>query len=140
MNGWVLAVVGGAVALGLAYVRRRFVAVTITGTSMAPTYSGGERVLVVRAGVDRLRRGDIVVVRWAATDSIPLLLIKRVAGVAGDPIPADVATAVSRPAGTPIPAGKFIVLGDNSDWSLDSRTVGFFDGESLLGTTVKRRA
>jgi signal peptidase I len=143
MSGWVLAFLGATIALGCAYVRRRFIAVTITGTSMAPTYSSGERVLVRRGGVSHLRRGDIVVVRWTATDSSrarDLLLIKRVAGVAGDPIPTDVATAVSRPAGTPIPDGKFIVRGDNADWSLDSRTVGFFDDESLLGTTIKRRA
>jgi signal peptidase I len=149
MTGWVLAILGGAVVVGGAVVRgavrarRRFVEVTITGTSMAPTFTGGERVLVERARVGRLRRGDIVVVRCTPPGvagpvqgrpgRYHLWLIKRVAAVAGDPVPADVAAAAGRPAGSRIPDGRFVVLGDNADGSLDSRTCGLFDTDCLLG-------
>ncbi|GGO73016.1 S26 family signal peptidase [Nonomuraea cavernae] len=147
MTGWIFTVLGGALTLSAVYVRRRFVAVTIEGESMAPTFTGGERVLVRRRGVARLRRGDVVVVRWKPPPDVNgeeheghKLLVKRVTAVAGDPIPADVAPAADRPARSPVPDGAFIVRGDNAAISLDSRTCGLFGADNLLGIMIRRLA
>jgi len=145
MTGWIVTLLGGALALAMVYARRRFVAVTIRGESMAPTFTEGERVLVRRRSVARLRRGDVVVVRWKPPPDVNgeeyeghKLLLKRVTAIVGDPIPADVAPAASRPALSPVPDGAFIVRGDNADISLDSRTCGLFGAENLVGTMIRR--
>lgn len=140
----VAAVLGiAAASMGVAAARRRLVEVTVSGSSMAPLFTGGERVLVRRAPIDAVRRGDVVVVGYTPPDQIPpdvrhLWLVKRVAAVPGDPVPPDVAAATARPAGSPVPAGQLVVLGDNAEGSLDSRTCGFFDADSLLGIMLRR--
>ena len=69
-------------------------------------------------------------------------MIKRVAAVPGDPVPAELAAAVPIP-GRPalagqaqVPAGKFVVLGDNPEMSMDSRYLGYVPGDRLLGVVV----
>ncbi|GGT02192.1 S26 family signal peptidase [Planobispora rosea] len=144
MTGWVPPLMAGMIVLGAAYTRCRLIAVTVVGTSMAPTFTGGERVLVRRTGVHRLRRGDVVVVRW--TPPAPslqgttgeLVLIKRVTAVAGDPVPAEVAEAAGRPVGSAVPAGAFVLIGDNVERSVDSRICGLFHAPDLLGIMVRR--
>jgi signal peptidase I len=142
-----LAGLAGATVIGAAMVasvmRRRLVEVTISGMSMAPHLVGGERVLLRRAPLGAVRRGDVVVVGYTPPDQVGpdvtrLWLVKRVAAVAGDPVPAEVAAATGAPAGSPVPAGHLVVLGDNPDGSLDSRTCGFFGGDSLLGVMVRK--
>ncbi|MFE5998796.1 S26 family signal peptidase [Streptomyces sp. NPDC056454] len=145
---WTLAgAFSAAAALGLAtykLARGRLVVVTIQGLSMLPTYKPGDRVLVRRGG--RPGRGQIIVVErpersndfrggQAAEFEIllsgaasPKWLIKRVAGVPGDHVPE----------GGIVPPGKLILLGDNPAVSLDSRQLGFFSSERVLGTVWRR--
>jgi signal peptidase I len=78
-------------------------------------------------------------------------MIKRVAAVPGNarpdallPAPAGPAAspataspATTRPAAAVVPPGKLVVLGDNLARSHDSRQLGYFAAEDLLGVVVR---
>ncbi|WP_163509048.1 S26 family signal peptidase [Fodinicola acaciae] len=122
------------------FLGRRFVVATVRGLSMEPTFRSGERVLVRRGQKHRV--GQIVVVRMPGdqpTEAGPFggrrWMIKRVVATAGDPVPANLR---ARLAGTVVPAGKLVVLGDNAAVSNDSRTLGYFAAEEVLGTVLRR--
>jgi signal peptidase I len=124
---WVLAAAAATLSLAVCWLRRRFVAVTVTGRSMEPAYRHGDRVLVRRAALPAVRAGQVVVLAaphggW---------MIKRAAALPGDPVPALLGRG--EPA---VPAGALVVLGDNTALSGDSRRMGYFDGASLLGVVV----
>ncbi|MEU1854284.1 S26 family signal peptidase [Streptomyces sp. NPDC019990] len=144
-----------ATALGLAGVavllRYTVVRVTVRGSSMAPVYQDGARVLVHRGG--RIAVGRVVVVeRPASGVSWPLpsvdrtassravaarqWIIKRVAALPGDPAPLDRVPALDRTAGAVVPPGLLVLLGDNPTNSYDSRQAGYFPVERVLGTVV----
>lgn len=135
----VLPVVVFAVVAGLIVVlRKRFVAVRVDGSSMEPALRSGDRVLVRRVRLARVRRGAVVVLA-PPPDLPPDLedppwLIKRAVALPGDVVPAAV-TAVS---GEVVPAGRFVVLGDNTRSSYDSRRAGYFAADALLGVVVAR--
>ena len=40
--------------------------------------------------------------------------------------------------GPRVPAGKFVLLGDNPARSYDSRQLGYFSGDRLLGVVLRR--
>lgn len=96
---------------------------------------GGDRVLVRRDSGPRA--GDVVVLRHppAGSDAAttPSWIIKRVAATPGQPVP----LATVRP-GTRVPAGRLVLLGDNRGASTDSRHVGYYRSDDLLGTVVRR--
>ncbi|MFG1886198.1 S26 family signal peptidase [Micromonospora sp. NPDC049102] len=102
---------------------------------MEPTFSEGDRVLIRRG--QRPQAGDVVVLRTAAARSTaaarPSCVIKRVAAVAGEVVPPSIG-----PAGDRVPAGRLVLLGDNRSASFDSRQVGYFRIDDLLGTVVRR--
>ncbi|MFJ7044750.1 S26 family signal peptidase [Streptomyces sp. NPDC101112] len=128
--------------------RRRLVAVTVVGLSMQPTYEPGDRVLVRRGVVPR--RGDVVVVErpcsqrlaWdrpsAGLGSVrsPVTerqwLVKRVAGEPGDPWPS------GREETDRVPPGHLLLLGDNARLSFDSRQMGPFPVDRVLGAVWRR--
>jgi signal peptidase I len=127
--------------------RRRFVLITVTGDSMAPTLTPGDRVLVRRARVGQLRHGQIVVLempgaggRWMTPPARPGhdWMIKRVAALPGDPVPESCLPGSAGSAGQRVPEGRLIVLGDNAAWSTDSRQIGYLPAERLLGFAVGR--
>jgi signal peptidase I len=138
----VVAVVAGAVL----WARRRLVLVTVDGSSMEPALYPGDRVLVHRRGLARVRRGDIVVLEPPVPPGVmrvavaPRALdsrrwnIKRAAALPGDPVPpaAHNAADVQR-----VPPGALVVFGDNAT-SIDSRQRGFFSANDLLGVVVRR--
>ncbi|WP_084959694.1 S26 family signal peptidase [Thermoactinospora rubra] len=144
----VLAGAGGlllAAATCLAVLRRRFVVVSVSGASMMPALRHGERVLVRRVPGERLRRGDVVVLREpgpcrparpAGTRRSPWV-IKRVAAVPGDTEPSFLPTWDRRPGGVVAP-GHVIVLGDNTDFSRDSRHFGAVPADRVLGVVLRR--
>ncbi|MFI7135559.1 signal peptidase I [Nonomuraea sp. NPDC050153] len=131
-------------AAGALVARRRYVVVTVEGTSMAPTLRDGDRVLVRRRRVDQVSRGDVVVLE-PPSDPARVFVpetdgtrwnIKRAVALPGDPVPPDVdgpaAGAVAR-----VPAGALVVYGDNPH-SVDSRQRGFFPADRLLGVALRR--
>jgi signal peptidase I len=147
---WLVGAVGcvGLIALARA-ARRRLVVVTVRGESMAPVLRHGDRVLVRRAGLSGVRRGDIVVAApgnprrlertpAGALDQRPWMA-KRTVALPGDAIPqAARAGGTFGAADTHVPPGLFVVLGDNADASSDSRDLGYFRADLLLGVVVRR--
>lgn len=137
-------VVTAAVAAAVR-IRTSVVVVSVRGNSMAPTLQDGERVVVRRRPLARIRRGDVVVLRPPATSERDGGYgtdrhgagwnVKRVTALPGEPVPAGTAGAGPR---NTVPAGSLVVRGDNPDGSIDSRHRGFFPGDQLLGTVVRR--
>ncbi len=140
-----------ASTLLVAWLRKRAAVVTVDGDSMRPALSPGDRVLVRRVGAGRLRPGQVAVVEqpsddgdWRTPPRGPVSrrrwVIKRVAAVPGDPQPKACQTATIDSPGELVPVGKLVLLGDNPDWSYDSRQFGYFPAERLLGVVVRRMA
>lgn len=142
--------VGLAVAvLGVLLVRRRLAVVEVAGPSMKPALSSGDRVLVRRVEMSKLRTGLIVVVErphrsggWAGSPpgwppGKREWLIKRVAALPGDRRPADVPSPGPASDDGTVPPGMFVVLGDNAAWSHDSRVIGCVPAERLLGVMIR---
>ncbi|MFS7874317.1 MULTISPECIES: S26 family signal peptidase [Streptomyces] len=124
-----------------AFLGRRLMVVTVRGESMAPAYRDGDRLLVRRGMVPD--RGHVVVVERpylppARLEPAPHWLIKRVTGVPGDPVPRDIGRLLRVSPGSRVPPGRLILLGDNKAASLDSRQLGYFPAERVLGTAVRR--
>ncbi|CAM5304762.1 S26 family signal peptidase [Streptomyces abikoensis] len=139
---------GGAVAL-----TRGLVVVTVRGTSMAPAFRDGDRVLVRRG--PRPAVGQVVVAErpagggtWPGPPVRPGAgaagvrgrdwLIKRVAALPGDPVPRDRVRSLGAAPERYVPPGKVVLLGDNGKVSFDSRDVGYFPLDRVLGTVVTR--
>ncbi|MFF3441939.1 S26 family signal peptidase [Streptosporangium sp. NPDC002721] len=137
----------------LSKLRRKLVTVTVRGKSMEPTYHHGERVLVRRDFTPA--PGQVVVVEYpgnggvwpdppvgpaAEPSEIPgrRWIIKRVAATPGDPVPRDTVPALAEAGEENVPEGQMVLLGDNPDASFDSRQMGYFPLERILGTAVRR--
>ena len=119
---------------------------------MEPAYHDGDRVLVRRGPAPA--KGQVVVVErprpsagWrdrpvpstagAAEVSSREWMIKRVVAVPGDPVPRvpdSVLSGVPEPRVSP---GQLVLFGDNSKISLDSRRIGYFPIERVLGPVVR---
>ncbi|MBW6437240.1 S26 family signal peptidase [Actinoplanes hulinensis] len=129
--------------------RRGLAVITVTGHSMKPALSDGDRVLVRRAGRSRVRPDDLIVLEmpgdagaWprpplgtAALDD-RYLLVKRVVALAGEPTPPE---SVPEPAPR-VPSGALVVVGDNRRYSLDSRQLGYLPYDRVVGVVVRRFA
>jgi signal peptidase I len=137
----------GIVAVAAAaavWVRRSLVMVTVNGSSMEPTLLPGDRVLVRRRSLARVRRGDIVVLEppvpggLSAGDRAGLdgrrWNIKRAVALPGDPVPPAVADVAGDRL---VPPGALVVIGDGAA-STDSRQRGFYHATDLLGVVVRR--
>lgn len=137
LNGTTVAVLAIVPALASVstvalWVRRRLVLVTVNGSSMEPTLLPGDRVLVRRRPLSRVRRGDVVVIEPPGT-SVGGWHIKRVLALPGDPVPAGIPTPVGV---RRVPPDALVVLGDGAI-SSDSRQQGFFAATDLLGVMVR---
>ncbi|GGP79412.1 S26 family signal peptidase [Streptosporangium pseudovulgare] len=122
---------------------RRLVVATVSGPSMEPAFADGDRVLARPVRPGRVRPGQVVVVLPEYEGVRPRrparrLLIKRVAAVPGDPVPDGLGPALAGAAGTPVPSDRFVLLGDNPGYSVDSRQEGFFDAARIQGVVVRR--
>lgn len=140
-------------AVGAALAVRGLVAVTVRGASMEPEYHDGDRVLVRR--VAHPATGQVVVVErpvpgigWPEPPvprgaGAPALtgrewLIKRVAAVPGERVPREGIPALAHAVEDVVPPGRLVLLGDNRSISFDSRRVGYFPAERVLGTVLRR--
>ena len=151
----------------LAFGIRTFVAEAryIPSESMQPTLEINDRLIVEKISY-RFRtpqRGDVVVFRPTEelkNQGYNEAFIKRVIGLPGDTvevkndevfvngqklpekyilIPADYRPRPSRPYGpTKVPEDQYLVLGDNRNNSLDSRSWGFVPRENLIGRATVR--
>jgi len=147
------------VAVLLALVIRTFVvqAFKIPSGSMLPTLQVGDHLLVNKFlySVTPIRRGDIIVFKFPQDESRDF--IKRVIGLPGEtleirgrqilingvPLSEPYAVysegalswALERDHLGPlvIPSGKFFMMGDNRDHSMDSRVWGFLDMHKIKG-------
>lgn len=129
------AVVVIAAVAWLVTLRRRLIVVTVRGVSMEPTYTSGDRLLVRRARLDRVRTGQVVVVQGGAgTPGDPTAgrLVKRAVAVPGDPVPPHIPVP-----GTVVPDGNLLVLGDNPARSNDSRRLGYIPEDALIGVVLR---
>jgi nickel-type superoxide dismutase maturation protease len=86
--------------------------VVVRGRSMVPALRPGERVLFDRLAyvLEEPRVGDVVLARHSARRGVRM--IKRVAEATGE---------------------GFVLLGDNADESTDSRTLGAFRRDEIVG-------
>jgi signal peptidase I len=121
----ILTVTAGAAA-ALVWARRRFMLITVRGTSMTPDYADGQRLLLRRGGY---AAGDVVMFRSPVhlPDGMDWL-VKRVAAMPGDPVPADMA---GRAAVQVVPPGRLLVRSDAD--GLDSRQFGLIDHHDVIG-------
>ena len=150
--------VAGVVAVGAAawWLHRRFLVVTVNGESMTPTYAHGDRVLARRARLAGVRAGDVVVAAAGlplpggprpltieaaepgTPTTCPPWMIKRVVAVPGDTVPEQTLAVLAVAPGHLVPPGRFVAYGDNVQASADSRQMGYFYEENLLGVVVAR--
>ncbi|MFC5902192.1 S26 family signal peptidase [Streptomyces zhihengii] len=149
------------ICTGAVWARRSLVVVSVQGTSMEPAVVDGDRVLVRRRRLRRVKVGDIVVLEppsrgpyRSAAEAGPdgrVWNVKRVAALPGDPLPPGVPGAEgaegadlgdpgtgAEPGAGRVGPGSFAVLGDNLADSIDSRHRGLFPAERLMGVVVRR--
>ncbi|MFG1882105.1 S26 family signal peptidase [Micromonospora sp. NPDC049102] len=127
------------------WVRRRLIMVAVDGSSMEPTFRSGDRILVRRTRLPRVRSQDVVVVRsldqFLEHGMVPnndaRYMVKRAVAVPGDPIPREKVPPLASVTETSVLRGKLVLLGDNPQ-SYDSRHFGYYPGELLVGVAVFR--
>jgi len=157
-HGWASLSFVFVLAAALAIVLRVFVVQTFyvpTG-SMIPTLQVGDRMLVLKIGYT-VTRGSIVVFRQPPNDTSDVNhedLVKRVIGLPGETIWSEGNTvyidgkALAEPwlpqgtvLGTPIarqtiPKGEYFVMGDNRQYSDDSRDWGDLPADLIVGKVL----
>ena len=90
---------------------------TVSGRSMFPTLTEGEKLTSVRSYLCKLNVGDIVVAKPYECDN--RLVIKRIANIEGD---------------------YYFLLGDNPDESYDSRNYGWVSKKEIVAKVVTRKS
>ncbi|MFJ8885543.1 signal peptidase I [Streptomyces sp. NPDC102402] len=157
---WTSGAVGALLLVGpVALFGAGYTAAQVSGSSMEPTYSIGERVLFERTDPGEIRRGDVVLYR--APDRYEgKAALGRVIGTGGDRVAQRPGAPVTvngapltepyvkdgDPSGTPlaydvaVPEGRLFLLGDFRSDARDSRY--FLDDRSgtVAGTSVLGRA
>ena len=149
---WLAAV--GAVVAAVWWLRVEVVdSVGVLSDSMKPTFCQGDQLLVLRAGVARdAERGDLV----TFTDAEGASTLKRIVAVGGQSVEMRDAVlyvddhSVDEPFvdldtidGTyfgpeTVPADAVFVLGDEREYSIDSRHYGPVDRDALTGRVLVR--
>lgn len=132
MSSWAAAAIAlAACVLAVLLARRRFLVVTVVGSSMEPTLLPGDRVLVRRHRRAPVKVGDVLVFHEPDGQRA----IKRVAAVAGDAVPDTVRPVTG---GTDVvPPGMLVLLGDGIR-SGDSRQWGFIPANRTLGVMTRK--
>ena len=130
--------------------------IQVDGSSMVPTLTNGDKLIVWGAGYTP-ERGDVVIVDSYTTYGKPL--VKRVIAKGGDTISIDYETGTVTVNGEvlqedyiaeptylgydvefpyTVPEGTVFVMGDNRNQSLDSRSsyIGCIDEQDILGKVL----
>lgn len=94
-----------------------FMFLTVSGRSMFPTLTEGEKLTSVRSYLCKLNVGDIVVAKPYECDN--RLVIKRITNIEGD---------------------YYFLLGDNPDESYDSRNYGWVSKKEIVAKVVTRKS
>lgn len=139
-----------------------FEIVRVDGSSMAPAVEEGSTLLITRLAYGlRSPFGDGYLLRWSAPESGDIVLlpspldgaivVKRVFATPGDTVDfsygilrmlntqivLDIAAADEFAAISSVPEGRYFVLGDNAERSLDSRHYGFVRIDDIRGRVVR---
>lgn len=145
----VLATVTTVILIIVGLLGRELVVVTVDGSSMWPTYQHRDRVIVRRGR--RLAVGQVVVVEhpghdatWATAPAPPVTrqmaarkwMIKRISAMPGDQVPKEHLPAGAGHGVGRVPSGMLVLLGDNQGASWDSRIIGYFPAERVLGAVL----
>jgi signal peptidase I len=151
---------GAALLLCVAGIGLRWVLVVVTvrGASMDPTLHNGDRILVRRTRLNRIRQGQIVVFRLperargqaGADPDRPAgepvrsgrslddrFMVKRAVAVPGGRVPGGLHPALAGQSGSRVPAECLVVVGDNAAESFDSRNFGFVTPDLVLGVVLR---
>ncbi len=127
--------------------------VTVDGDSMTNTLQHGDNLIMI-SRFYQLDRGDVVVINYREGEP----LIKRVIGMAGDEINIDdkgqvyvngvplnepytrdgITSLMEADMPYTVPQGAIYAMGDNRLESLDSRMLGAFSTDDVLGVAVYR--
>ncbi|AJR12340.1 signal peptidase I [Mesomycoplasma dispar] len=113
--------------------------VSVQGISMLPTLKDGQKIFINK--VKKPQRNDVVVFNYNKT-----VLIKRLVGIPGDKLEVNENSVLINGKLVAsfsdlgfwkfngiIPENKFFALGDNINFSNDSRTFGLFDLNAIQG-------
>lgn len=148
----VVLVAGIAVFVIRTYVVQPFL---VSGQSMEPNFQGGNYLLIdeVSYRIEDPQHGDVIVFRYPGNKKT--FYIKRIIGVPGDQIvvnsgqvsvngkvldetyiPDDVRTVgnINRK----LDSGEYFVMGDNRDFSFDSRQWGILPQKNIIGVVRLR--
>jgi signal peptidase I len=117
------------VVAAIAWLRTRFIIVTVVGNSMSPTLRHRDSLIARRRRGREIHRGDIVVFVPPVAEADLVYRVKRVAAIAGDPAPTWLG-------GDRVAAGKLVVIGDNPN-SQDSRHYGDIDVTAVLAVVTR---
>ena len=155
MLEWYGALISAALVLVLVF-SFVFRIIQVDGSSMVPTLTNGDKLIVWGAGYTP-ERGDVVIVDSYTTYGKPL--VKRVIAKGGDTISIDYETGTVTVNGEvlqedyiaeptylgydvefpyTVPEGTVFVMGDNRNQSLDSRSsyIGCIDEQDILGKVL----
>ena len=117
----------------------------VNGSSMEPTYTSGQPVLLQKFGLpDCLDYNDVVVIRH---ETLGRDIVKRIVALPGDTIQITegilYVNGVPQPTAAPLTLapGEYFVLGDNRSHSIDSRfaEVGIIPAASIAGKVITGR-
>lgn len=147
----------GALLLALLLHTFVFQIIEVFGPSMEPSFYTGERVVVEKLSYRARspRRGEVVVCCYEKNGGLSDPIIKRVIALPGETVEirggevyingeklqessywrGSISSDMEE---RTVPSGHIFVLGDNRNYSTDSRAVGFISRENIIGRVCLR--